>query len=602
MLRLPLLIVWLLCLLATPVRAGLLDRLQGNAEPEFLPVEQAFPVGIDIQGPFLLAQWQSADGYYLYQHRIFLQQGQQRLAPTRFTRDGQPTTGKEKQDEAFGQVTAFYGPLEAEFDLNALQPGTATLNYQGCADAGLCYPPQKLTVEIPVLKAELPLASTVPATTPMTATAADTSPSDSWFANRSWAGTVGLFFLLGLGLTFTPCVLPMVPIMTSVVLGNGQHTSRSRAFMLSSTYVLGMAITYATAGLAVGLLGAGANLQAWMQTPWVLILFSLLFVVLALAMFDVYELQLPAPLRNRLNQISQNQQGGQWLGVLVIGILSALVVSPCVSAPLAGALVYIGSTGDAWLGGSALLALGLGMGTPLILLATSGASLLPKAGAWMTQVRNFFGVMLLAVAIWLLGRLLPGYISLALWAVLCLIYALVLGALEPAQSSSQRLIKGLAWVLLIYGAATLVGALQGNSNPLQPLAFGQSSSRPEFQAPFARTASVDEVRRQLATSQQPVMLDLYADWCISCKVMDDEVFSRPEVRQALAGWQWLQLDITDQTPEQVQFLKDMAVFGPPTILFFHNHQELANARITGEMTLSGFLTHLQRQNISAAKP
>lgn len=643
MLRLLLLLVSLSGLLTNTVQAGLLDSLSGNSseEPQFLPVEQAFPLRTDVQGKFLIASWTSADGYYLYQHRIKVQQGSTTVEASRFLHNGAITLGEEKQDEAFGLVTVFHGALDAEFDLSSLQPGPATLTYQGCAEAGLCYPPQKVTFEVPVdLQASAvtthPASTTnnsqtdisktttsqqTPPTTSVstaanTATATATSPaspaqaatsgnsvSNSLFSGRSWSAVVGLFFLLGLGLTFTPCVLPMVPILTSVVLGqsaNGQ-VNRRRALLLSSTYVLGMATTYALAGVTVGLLGAGANLQAWMQTPAVLIVFSVLFVALALSMFGLYELQLPSAIRNRLNTLSQQQQGGQFVGVLVIGILSALVVSPCVSAPLAGALVYIGSTGDAWLGGSALLALGLGMGAPLIILATSGASLLPKAGMWMNQVRSLFGVLLLAVAIWLLARLLPESLSLALWGVLATVYAIYLGAFDQAAAGSARLIKGLAWVLLIYGTCALIGSLQGNSNPLQPLTGFTQAGPERNKAPFERTADVSRVNSLLASNNR-VMLDLYADWCISCKIMDEDVFSQPDVQAALSHMRWVQLDVTDQTPEQIAFLKSQAIFGPPTILFLNQGKEISAARITGEMNHQQFMDHLQASGLTKPAP
>lgn len=638
MLRLLLLLVSLSGLLTNSVQAGLLDSLTGKSseEPQFLPVEQAFPLRTDVQGKFLIASWTSADGYYLYQHRIKVQQGSASVDASRFLHNGAITKGEEKQDEAFGLVTVFHSDLDAEFDLSSLQPGPATLTYQGCAEAGLCYPPQKVTFEVladlqasavttnpasttnnsqtdnsqqpPPIASVSTAASTTANTAASPATPAQAEPfgnsvSNSLFSGRSWLAVVGLFFLLGLGLTFTPCVLPMVPILTSVVLGqsaNGQ-VNRRRALLLSSTYVLGMATTYALAGVTVGLLGAGANLQAWMQTPAVLIVFSVLFVALALSMFGLYELQLPSAIRNRLNNLSQQQQGGQFVGVLVIGILSALVVSPCVSAPLAGALVYIGSTGDAWLGGSALLALGLGMGAPLIILATSGASLLPKAGMWMNQVRSLFGVLLLAVAIWLLARLLPESLSLALWGVLATVYAIYLGAFDQAAAGAARLIKGLAWVLLIYGASALIGSLQGNSNPLQPLTGFTQAGPERNKAPFERTADVSRVNSLLASNNR-VMLDLYADWCISCKIMDEEVFSQTDVQGALSHMRWVQLDITDQTPEQIAFLKSQAIFGPPTILFLNQGKEISEARITGEMNHQQFMEHLQAFGLTKPAP
>ncbi len=590
---------WLLLCISLfwlPAQAGLLDSLTGNDEPDFLPIEQAFPLTTLIDNGQLHASWHSADGYYLYKHRIFIQQDELKADPVYYSHPG-----KEKEDEAFGLVTAFYGELDTRFDLSRFQPGELVLHHQGCADAGLCYPPQRYSLTI--TQADIDAAANTMATaaisnSPVTDTAGSSTQSntDSWFSNRSWGAVVGLFFLLGLGLTFTPCVLPMVPILTTVVLGQ-KNTSASHGFMLSSIYVLGMALTYAAAGLTVGLLGAGANIQAWMQTPWVLILFAVLFVLLALAMFGLYELQLPSGLRNRLNQLNQNQKGGQWLSVFIMGVLSALVVSPCVSAPLAGALVYLSTTGDAVLGGSALLALGLGMGAPLIVLGTTGASFLPKAGGWMNQIKAFFGILLLGVAIWLLSRILPESISLLLWALLALFYGISLGALEPAASGIQRLVKGLAWVFLLYGIAAFIGVLQGNSNPLQPLNGGliavSTNNTTAHSSAFYRSDSVTDIEHRIAASQQPVMLDLYADWCISCKVMEEEIFARPDVQQMLKNVTWLQLDVTDNSAEHIAFMQKYAIFGPPTILFFNQQQEIQPARIVGEMHKASFIEHIR---------
>ncbi|WP_221800136.1 protein-disulfide reductase DsbD [Oceanobacter mangrovi] len=580
------LFAWTLLIGFASANAGLFDK-----EPEFLPVEQAFPLDTTIDGGLLVANWQSAPGYYLYQHRIFLKQNDQQINPVNYSIEG-----KAKFDEAFGDIIAYYGPLEVLFPLEQLQPGPVVLNYQGCADAGLCYPPQRVTLEISQADIDAAQKNAAAAatrqptsTTPIEAISPAPAATSDWFSG-SLLSTVGLFFLLGLGLTFTPCVLPMIPIMTSVVMGQNRQISTSRGFLLSTTYVLGMAITYAAAGVLMGLLGAGANIQAWMQTPWVLILFAIFFIAMALAMFGLYELQLPAALRNRLNSISQKQSGGHIVSVFVIGVLSALVVSPCVSAPLAGALVYLSTTGDVLMGGAALLALGLGMGTPLIILGTTGGSVLPKAGAWMEQAKVFFGVMLLAVAIWLINRIIPAPASLALWGALALIYGVVLGALN---SATPRLLRGIALLLLIYGTAAVWGALQGNGDPLQPLANNwtgdQTSLDNTHAAPFSKTTSVAEIQQIISTSSQPVMLDFYADWCISCKVMDEEIFSNSDVQQQLKNVRWLQLDLTANTEEHVRFLQSHAVFGPPTVLFFEQGKEISQLRIAGEIDRDEFL-------------
>ncbi|ASP38905.1 thiol:disulfide interchange protein [Bacterioplanes sanyensis] len=593
----------LISLTASLTHANLLDVL--DSEPKFLPVEEAFPLTTTVDGGQLSVDWSSSDGYYLYKSRIYLSQQGQKLEPSYFSQ-----AGKEKDDPAFGLVTAFYGPLTAQFDLSQLAPGDYTLNHQGCADAGLCYPPQKLKLSWDgatfssnidaSMTGTAANASTVSTSTnnnnatANSATSSGSNSEDSWFSGRSWAAVVGLFFLLGVGLTFTPCVLPMVPILTSVVLGQN-NTSPARGFALSSIYVLGMALTYAAAGLTVGLLGAGANVQAWMQTPWVLAVFAALFVALALAMFGLYELQLPSGIRNRLNEMNQKQQGGHWLSVFIMGVLSALVVSPCVSAPLAGALVYLSTTGDAWLGGSALLALGLGMGAPLIVLGTTGASILPKAGGWMDQIKVFFGILLLGVAIWLLSRVIPAEVALLLWALLALVYGVVLGAFEPANSGKQRLVKGIAWVFFLYGAMALVGVLQGQSNPLKPLAtattvVSQESSKAS--SPFRKTDSISELEQIIANSPRPVMVDFYADWCISCKVMEAEIFSHDDVQRQFSHLTWVKLDVTANSAEQVAFMQQHGVFGPPTILFFDQQQEASQARIVGEVTKPQFVEHV----------
>jgi len=571
--------LWLLLVIfSIPAYSGLLDNL-GSSDDDFLPVDQAFPLQTTTAPGELNALWNNANGYYLYQHRIYLTQGQQRLDPDFWS---QP--GKEKYDEAFGDIIAHYGPLEVRFDTSNLTPGPATLHYQGCADAGLCYPPQTANIVI-----ERPQETAPPATTSAAeaATSANESSAggDSFFTGRSLPAVIGIFFILGLGLTFTPCVLPMVPILTSVVLGGGQ-TSPARGFWLSFLYVSGMAITYAAAGLTVGLLGAEANLQAMMQSPPVLIGFAVFFVVLSLSMFGMYELQLPAGLRNRLNEASQKQSGGHAGGVFVIGVLSALVVSPCVSAPLAGALAYLSTTGDAWTGAIALLALGFGMGTPLIVLGTTGASVLPKAGMWMERIKYLFGIMLIGVAIWLVSRLLPGPVVLGLWGGLAVGAGVLAGALSTASEGPQRRIKPIAVAVFAYGVIALAGAVTGRSDPLNPLGHASNETH---SAPFIKTESVAEVKRMIESASTPVMLDLYADWCISCKVMDEEIFATKEAQIRLGHLQWVQLDVTENNSEQKMFMQDQAVFGPPTVLFFDPATETARGRIVGEREKDAFI-------------
>ena len=602
----------LLLLSISSVQAGILDSLT-QGESKFLPVGEAFPYQVEQQGDELSIIWDSADDYYLYKKKVYLKQGKQKFKATQFSEDGIL-----KHDEAFGEVIVFYHQVEARFDLKQLVDNTPTiLGFQGCADAGLCYPPQKieLVIDWAAVKAAASNkvgsnSGTLNTSTSNIQTSNNSEPeadSDSWIAGKSWFSVVGLFFILGLGLTFTPCVLPMVPILTSIVIGQHKHTP-AKGFVLSTTYVMGMAITYAAAGITVGLLGAGANIQAWMQTPWILTIFAILFLVLSLSMFGLYELQLPSGLRNRLNNINQKQKGGSLISVFLMGVLSALVVSPCVSAPLAGALVYLSTTGDAWLGGSALLALGLGMGTPLIILGTSGASMMPKAGGWMDQIKAFFGILLIGVAIWLLSRFLDATLILALWGILAIVYAIYLGAIEPiepAQTGVKRTVKGVAVVILVYGVLALIGALQGNDDPLKPLASSYAASGDNSQqahtsaSPFKNVENKTQleaaIKNHLAANPNgAVMLDYYADWCIACKVMEKKVFHEADVQAHWPELLWLQIDVTDQTPEQVELMTDFNLFGPPSMLFFTANGELDKLRILGEMHKQEFIEHLNK--------
>lgn len=590
-------------LFAVSIQSYALDLF---SDPKFLPAEQAFPVTTEIADGKLKVNFASVDGYYLYKHRLYLTQNEQTYWPVEYSQ-----VGLKKEDESFGQVDVFYQNLDVSFDLSMLGSTTATLHYQGCADAGLCYPPQTKVIDIPVQAAseladkessEAFESNTEVASSPKSeheSDVADVNAPSAWFANKSIWHTLALFFLAGIALTFTPCVLPMVPILTSVVLGQ-QKRSAKQGFMLSSLYVLGMAITFAIAGLSVGLLGAGANLQAWMQTPWVLVVFALMFLALALSMFGLYELSLPNSLTQKLDRLSRKQKSGQGLGVFIMGVLSALVVSPCVSAPLAGALIYLSTTGDAFLGGFALLALGLGMGAPLIVLGTTGASILPKAGAWMEQIKVLFGVVLIGVAIWLLTRILPASFALLLWAVLAIVYAVYLGALESAASMSGRLVKAVALLLLIYGIAAFVGFLQGASDPLRPLNQVLGSHTASISSDKVKSNKTDSKEFEIISdagklddvisqSTVPVMVDIYADWCISCKEMEKHIFSQSNTQNALADYKWIKFDITQQTDGQIDWLRNKGLFGPPSILFFNNGQEIADSRMVGEQSLEAFL-------------
>lgn len=581
---------------------------------DFLPVDEALPFNYTTDQGAVTLNWNITPGHYLYQNRVAVSSVTDgvTVGDPSFSFQGETTT-----DEFFGEVTVFYEPVEARVPVTlpeGVREATLEVTYQGCAEAGLCYPPQ--TREVLYYPGG---DDAGPATTASSGSTAGTSGSSAsggpagsidtnsatglagFLSEQSVLVIAGLFFLLGLGLTFTPCVLPMVPIISTLVSGHNTRTT-GHALMLSGSYVLGMALTYAAAGVVTGLLGASFNLQAQLQSPWVLGVFATLFVVFALSMFDLFEIQLPRFIRDPLNNASHKLTGSRVAGIFGIGALSALIVSPCVSAPLAGSLLYISTTQNAVTGGIALFALGLGMGVPLILVAVGGRKLLPTSGHWMTAVKHFYGVMLLAVAIWLVERLVPAWVALTLWGLLIAITGVQLGAFDAAKAGWQRTRKGLGLVMFAYGLALLAGAIGGANDPLRPLApFTVASSAPSVQAAashaeFQRVEEPAEIRRLLQAARdrnQPVMLDFYADWCISCKVMERNVFSDAQVGQALSSYTLLQIDMTRNTPEQQALLNELGLFGPPAILFYQaDGDELEDQRILGEMDKREFLTHL----------
>jgi thiol:disulfide interchange protein DsbD len=587
-------------------------------EPEFLPVDEAFVLSAEV-GPdgAILARWEIADGYYLYRHRFeFLAQdpGQVVLG------DQEIPPGERKVDDYFGEVEVYYHDAQARIPVAVGQgPAEIGIGYQGCADAGLCYPPETKWI---------PLVLTSGQNTGDTASLAAASPSaaqPSQSASRSVRSLVPqteeqalassladeglltallLFFVGGIALAFTPCVLPMVPILSSIIVGEAGDLSRLRALSLSVAYVLGMAVTYAVLGVLVGLFGASLNLQAALQSPGVLIFFAAVFVLLSLSMFGFYELQLPASWQNRLNSLGDRVGGGKHLSVVVMGALSALVVSPCVSAPLAGALIYISTTGDAVLGGAALLTLGLGMGVPLIVIGASGGHLLPRAGAWMNAVKAVFGVGLLAVAIWLLERVVPGPVTLALWAALAVGSGIYLGALDftPRQGWGQ-LWKAGGTLGLVYGILLLIGAATGAEDPLRPLerfaaagGGGPAAKSEHEELVWHPVSNLRELETELARARsegRPAMLDLYADWCISCKVMERSVFPRPEVASRLAQFRLLRADVTENDAEDKELMGAYGLFGPPSLVFFAgDNGELTEVRVQGEVGADFLASHL----------
>ncbi|MFA7094996.1 MAG: protein-disulfide reductase DsbD, partial [Gammaproteobacteria bacterium] len=578
----------------------------GGAQDEFLEPDQAFVFSATAPAAdALLVRWEIADGYYLYRSKLAFE-----LKGVDGVTLGQAElpAGKIKEDEYFGRQEVYYRELEARLPVQATAgaiPASLTLQatYQGCAEAGICYPPMTKTVNL-----TLP-GTSLPATAAQTAPQPPLSEQDE-IASRLAAGstllTIITFFGFGLLLSLTPCVFPMIPILSSIIVGQGAGLTARKGFTLSLVYVLAMALTYTAAGVVAGLFGS--NLQATFQNPWILGSFAGIFVLLSLSMFGFYDLQMPSSIQSKLTEISNRQQGGTLVGVGIMGFLSALIVGPCVAAPLAGALIYIGQTGDAVLGGIALFALSMGMGAPLLAIGTSAGKLLPKVGGWMNTIKAVFGVLMLGVAIWMLERILPGPVTLLLWAALLIVSAIYMGALEqlgPDATGWRKLWKGVGLVMLIYGALLTVGAAGGGSDMFQPLrginlvaANAGGNPMAGTESMFKQVKGLPELERELAAARsagRPVMFDLYADWCVSCKELEKYTFSDPGVRQALATAVLLQSDVTAWDDSDQKLAKAYGLIGPPAILFFgKDGQERRNYRVVGFMEAERFRAHAEQ--------
>ena len=554
---------------------------------EFLPVAEAFKFQSQVTNNQIEMQWDISDGYYLYFSKISAEQGNKALALS-FKQ-----VGIKKVDEYFGEVVIFHDRLNVQAKLIDDKP--ITIRFQGCAEAGLCYPPVTLihTPDKSISSSHvlLPLEE---------GKAAQGEDKESLI----WQ--LLLFLGLGIGLAFTPCVFPMFPILSSIIVGQG-NISTKKSFLYSLSYVLGMAFTYALAGVIVGYFGAAANVQLYLQTPWVLTIFAALFMLLSLSMFGLFELALPRFIQDKLQGAGDYQGGGKALSIVVMGAISALVVSPCVSAPLAGILAYISATGDALIGGLSLLFLALGMGIPLLVIGTGGARFLPKSGNWMNSIKSVFGVALLAVAIWLLERILIPQMTLLLWAALLIGSSVYLGAFESVSTGLQKLSKALGLLFFIAGGLMVVGAASGQGDPLQPLSFLSSPNQnrafndvsneqenTEVAHRITTKAEFEQALSQAQAAQKTMVLDFYADWCIACKILDKEVFSDSEVASALNGFVFVQLDMTNNSSEQLALLDEFHLFGPPGVLFFKDKKALVGEELIGEFNKATFLASLQR--------
>jgi thiol:disulfide interchange protein DsbD len=594
---------------------------ESDSQAAFLSPDEAFKLHLTaVDAENIQASFSVAPGHYLYRERIKFEIKTTPDAKDKATQITQITlpTGEIKEDANFGKQEVYHHDFKANIQLSNMSGSEVAIaaTYQGCSEKGLCYAPIKKIITV-ALNKKADSAVNNAASPSNTEHSSEDDTTTLLKTGNIWLIILG-FFGAGLLLSLTPCVLPMIPILSSIIVGSqsqGAHPSKLHSFGLSVAYVLGMALSYTLAGIAAGL--SGNLLSQSLQNPWVLGASSLVFVLLALSMFGFYELQLPSTLETKLIKTSNKFKGGQFLGVFVMGALSALIVSPCVAAPLAGALIYIGQSQNVVLGGTALFALSLGMGVPLLLIGASAGKLLPKTGNWMNTVRNFFGVLMLAMAVWLISPVIPVSVQLALWAALLIVTAVFLNALDNLPTHANGLAKfwkGIAVILLIFGITLLIGALSGAKSALQPFngitssLAASSKNANQLQTSsslaFTRIASIAELDQKLAeASGKPVMLDFYADWCVACKELEQLTFSAPKVQQLLKNTTLLQVDVTANSDEDKALLKRFALFGPPGIVFFDgNGKAISSIKTIGFQNAERFTATLAKRDSCIVAP
>jgi len=596
-------------LLSEPAKNALQESLF-EEEDEFLAVDDAFIISSDVLADELIVRWKIAEGYYLYKHRFSFSAKGVELG------EASIPDGLKKTDEYFGEVEVYYKHIEVTIPyVNPESEVMLTLNYQGCADAGLCYTPATRYLSYKKqADGTLFLASGVATKIPGVASQSNNvvieqngqlsaieqqEPLASVLEQGNLFWTLMAFLGAGLLLTFTPCVLPMVPILSGIIAGQGKDITPAKAFRLSFVYVQSMAITYAVLGILVA--RAGSSLSGYLQSPLILSIVAVIFVVLAFSMFGFFELKLPAFLSNRVQGISEKQRGGNYLGVAVMGVISTLIVSPCTSAPLTAALLFIAKSGNEWMGGLSLYFLGMGMGIPLLLIGVSEGRLIPRAGGWMESVKLLFGFVMLAMALYITSHLMPGPLYLLLWAILLIVASNFFGAFKSADNAPHLLRRSIAILVFLIGVIYLVGAAMGNGRLLRPLENLQSKSSETSSAlkfkPFSSLNELNVILQKAQKSGQPVMVDFFAEWCVACYEFEDYTFSDSNVQQLLIAKNvlLLQADVTSNSDVDIKLMQNYNILGLPSILFFDSTgNEIVNMRATGFEDAEGFIKRLEK--------
>lgn len=563
------------------------------------PAEDVFKLTANVQDPNTLTlKWKVKPGFFLYRDRVHLVSPAEEnysLGDLRYPK------ALKKTDQQGKIVRIYRNEMTLPVAVLGSQAGEGLLNvcFQGCSNEGFCYPPQTTQLKLTINDKHELLSVAIenqPITPSFTEMSDNTNQLKQLFSTRNWALIFLSFFGLGLLLSFTPCVLPMIPVLSGIIIGQGKHLSTHKAFLLSLSYVLSMAATYAVIGATIALVGS--NLQVALQTPWAVGSFSIIFILLALSMFGFYNLQLPSSWQTKLSKLSHSKAGGYYLGAAIMGCLSTLILSPCVTAPLIGALGYIASTGDVARGSLALFFLGLGMGTPLLIIGTSAGKWIPKAGAWMDIIKSFFGLLLLAVAIELLGRILPSTLTMGLWASLLIFTGIYAGALAHADSNQDKFRQGVGIISLVYGILILIGASQGNQNPLQPLLL-QPLSKPGTTEliNYATVKTLTDAQHELALAQAkgiPVVLDFYADWCATCQHIEATTLKNPDVKLALSHVIFLKIDVTENNNASHALMNYFNVIAPPTFIFYDAEgTEQTHQRLVGDISAHELMNKLE---------